>query len=147
MGWGIPDALFDGVHIPPVTRADGGGLNAVLPTPEKVRKGPALQVLDDTAPIRALVPADAAGYICLADHKMQLVKLSLEQQRPLEKYGVVTFLFDRLGCRMPTWLISAFTPAGFIENPGTNPATGKPERVQDARLCGFHTAGKQFAIV
>ncbi|KAJ7681430.1 putative phosphatidylglycerol specific phospholipase C [Mycena rosella] len=38
-----------------------------------------------------------------------------------------TFLFDRLGGRMPTWLISAFTPAGFIENLGTNPATGKPE--------------------
>ncbi|KAJ6528340.1 phosphatidylglycerol specific phospholipase C [Mycena vulgaris] len=38
-----------------------------------------------------------------------------------------TFLFDRLGGCMPTWLISAFTPAGFIENLGTNPATGKPE--------------------
>ncbi|KAJ7315779.1 phosphoesterase family-domain-containing protein [Mycena albidolilacea] len=38
-----------------------------------------------------------------------------------------TFHFDRLGGRMPTWLISAFTPAGFIENLGTNPVTGKPE--------------------
>ncbi|KAH8692096.1 putative phosphatidylglycerol specific phospholipase C [Talaromyces proteolyticus] len=38
-----------------------------------------------------------------------------------------TLLFDRLGGRMPTFLISPYTPAGHIENYGTNPATGKPE--------------------
>jgi len=38
-----------------------------------------------------------------------------------------TFTFDRLGGRMPTWLISAYTPKGHIENMGTNPATGAVE--------------------
>jgi len=38
-----------------------------------------------------------------------------------------TFHFDRLGGRMPTWLISAYTPKGYIENMGTNPATGTVE--------------------
>jgi phospholipase C len=38
-----------------------------------------------------------------------------------------TFAFDRLGGRMPTWLISGYTPKGHIENLGTNPETGKPE--------------------
>ncbi|KAJ7845905.1 phosphatidylglycerol specific phospholipase C [Mycena leptocephala] len=38
-----------------------------------------------------------------------------------------TFHFDRLGGRMPTWLISAYTPKGHIENMGTNPATGAVE--------------------
>ncbi|KAJ7457212.1 putative phosphatidylglycerol specific phospholipase C [Mycena galericulata] len=40
---------------------------------------------------------------------------------------VYTFHFDRLGGRMPTWLVSAYTPSGFIENLGTNPLTGAPE--------------------
>ncbi|KAJ6554015.1 phosphatidylglycerol specific phospholipase C [Mycena vulgaris] len=38
-----------------------------------------------------------------------------------------TFHFDRLGGRMPTWLISPYTPKGHIENMGTNPATGAVE--------------------
>ncbi|KAJ7843083.1 phosphoesterase [Mycena olivaceomarginata] len=38
-----------------------------------------------------------------------------------------TFHFDRLGGRMPTWLISAYTPKGHIEDMGTNPATGAVE--------------------
>lgn len=38
-----------------------------------------------------------------------------------------TFSFDRLGGRMPTWLISPFTPRGHIENFGINPTTGEPE--------------------
>ncbi|KAK7052122.1 Phosphatidylglycerol specific phospholipase C [Favolaschia claudopus] len=38
-----------------------------------------------------------------------------------------TFHFDRLGGRMPTFLVSAFTPKGHIEDLGTNPATGQPE--------------------
>ncbi|KAJ7115058.1 phosphatidylglycerol specific phospholipase C [Mycena crocata] len=38
-----------------------------------------------------------------------------------------TFHFDRLGGRMPTWLVSAYTPKGHVEDLGTNPATGKPE--------------------
>ncbi|KAF9066119.1 phospholipase C PLC-C [Rhodocollybia butyracea] len=38
-----------------------------------------------------------------------------------------TFTFDRLGGRMPTWLISAYTPEGFVEDLGTNPLTGKAE--------------------
>lgn len=37
-----------------------------------------------------------------------------------------TFKFDRLGGRMPTWLVSPYTPQGHIENYGTDPATGKP---------------------
>ncbi|KAJ7240857.1 putative phosphatidylglycerol specific phospholipase C [Mycena haematopus] len=40
---------------------------------------------------------------------------------------VYTFHFDRLGGRMPTWLISSFTPKGHVENMGTNPATGAVE--------------------
>jgi phospholipase C len=38
-----------------------------------------------------------------------------------------TFLFDRLGGRMPTFLVSAYTPEGHVENLGTNPATGAAE--------------------
>ncbi|KAJ7069774.1 putative phosphatidylglycerol specific phospholipase C [Mycena amicta] len=38
-----------------------------------------------------------------------------------------TFAFDRLGGRMPTWLISAYTPKGRVENMGTNPLTGAVE--------------------
>ncbi|KAJ7617785.1 phosphoesterase family-domain-containing protein [Roridomyces roridus] len=38
-----------------------------------------------------------------------------------------TFTFDRLGGRVPTFLVSAYTPSGFIENLGTNPETGKSE--------------------
>ncbi|KAJ6534501.1 hypothetical protein DFH09DRAFT_1092093 [Mycena vulgaris] len=67
--------------MPPVTRADGGGLNAVLPTPEK----------DDTAPIRALVPADGAGYVCLADHKMQLATALGEIRGGGRKNGMDSF--------------------------------------------------------
>lgn len=37
-----------------------------------------------------------------------------------------TFKFDRLGGRMPTWLVSPYTPQGHIENYGTDPATCKP---------------------
>ncbi|KAL4864053.1 hypothetical protein BDV12DRAFT_201494 [Aspergillus spectabilis] len=36
-----------------------------------------------------------------------------------------TFNFDRLGGRMPTWLISPYTPKGHVENYGVDPATGK----------------------
>lgn len=36
-----------------------------------------------------------------------------------------TLQYDRLGGRMPTWLISPYTPAGYIENEGTDPATGE----------------------
>lgn len=36
-----------------------------------------------------------------------------------------TFKFDRLGGRMPTWLVSPYTPKGYVENKGTNPATGQ----------------------
>ncbi|KAJ5547111.1 hypothetical protein N7494_004696 [Penicillium frequentans] len=38
-----------------------------------------------------------------------------------------TFNFDRLGGRMPTWLISPYAPKGHVENYGTNPVTGKSE--------------------
>ncbi|KAJ7212019.1 phosphatidylglycerol specific phospholipase C [Mycena pura] len=38
-----------------------------------------------------------------------------------------TFHFDRLGGRMPTFLISPFTPKGHVENLGTNLETGQPE--------------------
>ncbi|KAE9393379.1 phospholipase C PLC-C [Gymnopus androsaceus JB14] len=38
-----------------------------------------------------------------------------------------TFLFNRLGGRMPTWLISSYAPKGHIENMGTNPVTGEVE--------------------
>ncbi|KAG6853682.1 hypothetical protein C0991_002325 [Blastosporella zonata] len=37
--------------------------------------------------------------------------------------SVYTFEFDRLGGRMPTFLISPYTPKGHVENNGTNPAT------------------------
>ncbi|KAJ7779466.1 phosphoesterase [Mycena maculata] len=40
---------------------------------------------------------------------------------------VYTFKFDRLGGRMPTWLISSYAPQGYVENMGTNPATGAVE--------------------
>ncbi|KAJ7445676.1 hypothetical protein FB451DRAFT_1412691 [Mycena latifolia] len=43
---------------------------------------------DNTPPVRALVSPDAGGYVCLADHKVQLGELALEQQRALEKYGI-----------------------------------------------------------
>ncbi|CAL5867492.1 uncharacterized protein PFLUO_LOCUS1711 [Penicillium psychrofluorescens] len=36
-----------------------------------------------------------------------------------------TLNFDRLGGRMPTWLISPYAPKGHIENKGTDPATGE----------------------
>ncbi|KAJ6524707.1 hypothetical protein DFH09DRAFT_1095971 [Mycena vulgaris] len=78
-------------------RSLGGGLNAVLPTPEKVRKGPALQVLvmawllDDTAPIGALVPADVTGYVCLADHKIQLATALGEVRGGGGKNGMDSF--------------------------------------------------------
>ncbi|KAF7299013.1 Phosphatidylglycerol specific phospholipase C [Mycena indigotica] len=38
-----------------------------------------------------------------------------------------TFHFDRLGGRIPTFLISAYSPKGHIENMGTNPKTGGVE--------------------
>jgi len=38
-----------------------------------------------------------------------------------------TFEFDRLGGRMPTFLVSGYTPKGHVENMGTNPATGAVE--------------------
>lgn len=41
-----------------------------------------------------------------------------------------TFNFDRLGGRMPTWLISPYAPAGHIENLGVDPVTGKPASYQ-----------------
>jgi phospholipase C len=37
-----------------------------------------------------------------------------------------TFAFDRLGGRLPTWVISPYTPKGYLENFGTDPVTGKP---------------------
>ncbi|KAJ5875420.1 uncharacterized protein N7473_012767 [Penicillium subrubescens] len=36
-----------------------------------------------------------------------------------------TLNFDRLGGRMPTWLVSPYAPAGYVENFGVDPATGK----------------------
>ncbi|KAJ5232647.1 hypothetical protein N7468_005603 [Penicillium chermesinum] len=36
-----------------------------------------------------------------------------------------TLTFDRLGGRMPTWLVSPYAPKGYIENYGVDPATGK----------------------
>ncbi|KAJ7244817.1 phosphoesterase [Mycena rebaudengoi] len=36
-----------------------------------------------------------------------------------------TFNFDRLGGRMPTFLVSPYAPKGHVENLGTNPATGE----------------------
>ncbi|KAL4754345.1 hypothetical protein BDW72DRAFT_200824 [Aspergillus terricola var. indicus] len=36
-----------------------------------------------------------------------------------------TFTFDRLGGRMPTWLISPYTPKGHIEDYGVDPVTGQ----------------------
>jgi len=38
-----------------------------------------------------------------------------------------TLDFNRYGGRMPTWLISPFTPNGHLENYGINPTTGEPE--------------------
>lgn len=38
-----------------------------------------------------------------------------------------TLHFNRYGGRMPTWLISPFTPKGHLENHGINPATGEAE--------------------
>lgn len=38
-----------------------------------------------------------------------------------------TLDFNRYGGRMPTWLISPFTPKGHLENYGINPTTGEPE--------------------
>ncbi|KAJ5591834.1 uncharacterized protein N7459_002203 [Penicillium hispanicum] len=36
-----------------------------------------------------------------------------------------TLKYDRLGGRLPTWLVSPYAPQGYIENFGTDPATGK----------------------
>ncbi|KKK20523.1 phosphatidylglycerol specific phospholipase C [Aspergillus rambellii] len=36
-----------------------------------------------------------------------------------------TLTYDRLGGRMPTWLVSPYAPRGYIENYGINPATGE----------------------
>ncbi|KAJ5124129.1 uncharacterized protein N7515_007954 [Penicillium bovifimosum] len=36
-----------------------------------------------------------------------------------------TLNFDRLGGRMPTWLVSPYTPRGHVENYGTDQVTGK----------------------
>lgn len=36
-----------------------------------------------------------------------------------------TFDFDRLGGRLPTWLISPYSPRGYTENKGIDPVTGK----------------------
>ncbi|KAJ5240866.1 uncharacterized protein N7469_002457 [Penicillium citrinum] len=36
-----------------------------------------------------------------------------------------TLNFDRLGGRMPTWLISPYAPQGHVENYGVDPVTGK----------------------
>ncbi|KAJ5970555.1 Phosphoesterase [Penicillium vulpinum] len=36
-----------------------------------------------------------------------------------------TFTFDRLGARMPTWLMSPWAPKGYVEGKGVNPATGE----------------------
>ncbi|KAJ7762059.1 phosphoesterase family-domain-containing protein [Mycena maculata] len=41
--------------------------------------------------------------------------------------AIYTFNFDRLGGRMPTWLISPYVQKGYIENMGTNPATSAVE--------------------
>jgi len=38
-----------------------------------------------------------------------------------------TLTFDRLGGRMPTWLISPYAPKGYVENYGVNPVTGESE--------------------
>lgn len=38
-----------------------------------------------------------------------------------------TLDFNRLGGRMPTWLISPLAPKGRVEDYGINPATGEPE--------------------
>ncbi|BAE60314.1 phosphoesterase family-domain-containing protein [Aspergillus flavus] len=37
-----------------------------------------------------------------------------------------TLHFDRLGGRMPTWVISPYSKKGYIEQYGTDPVTGKP---------------------
>lgn len=36
-----------------------------------------------------------------------------------------TLQYDRLGGRLPTWLISPYSPPGYIENEGIDPATGE----------------------
>ncbi|CAI7658098.1 unnamed protein product [Penicillium manginii] len=36
-----------------------------------------------------------------------------------------TLNFDRLGGRMPTWLVSPYAPQGHVENYGVDPVTGK----------------------
>lgn len=36
-----------------------------------------------------------------------------------------TFSFDRLGGRIPTWLLSPYTPKGHVEGYGTDPVTGE----------------------
>ncbi|KAE8348662.1 phosphoesterase [Aspergillus coremiiformis] len=37
-----------------------------------------------------------------------------------------TLSFDRLGGRLPTWIISPYTKKGHVEQYGTDPVTGKP---------------------
>ncbi|KAJ7688541.1 hypothetical protein B0H17DRAFT_1135514 [Mycena rosella] len=69
------------------------GSGSTVPPPASKPAPPLLTLLmawllDDTDPIRCLLAADAGGYVCLADHKIELGELSLEQQRPLEKYSV-----------------------------------------------------------
>ena len=41
-----------------------------------------------------------------------------------------TLNFDRLGGRMPTWLVSPYAPRGYVENYGTDPVTGRVIFVQ-----------------
>ncbi|KAL1961977.1 hypothetical protein VTN77DRAFT_712 [Rasamsonia byssochlamydoides] len=40
--------------------------------------------------------------------------------------SVYTLNFDRLGGRMPTFLISPYAPQGYVEQYGTDPVTGQP---------------------
>ncbi|KAJ7463250.1 hypothetical protein FB451DRAFT_1180344 [Mycena latifolia] len=72
-------------------RAPAGAATSTSRTGETVLVSKALVMAwlqDNTPPVRALVSPDAGGYVCLADHKVQLGELALEQQRALEKYGI-----------------------------------------------------------
>ena len=41
-----------------------------------------------------------------------------------------TFTFDRVGGRMPTWLISPYAPKGYVENEGIDAVTGESSPYQ-----------------
>ncbi|KAJ6522893.1 hypothetical protein B0H19DRAFT_1085941 [Mycena capillaripes] len=74
---------------PPRLRRSASGRGELIGhTRAKPEKALLMAWLKDATPaIRALLTPDASGHVVLSDHKVQLGRLELEQQRPLEKYG------------------------------------------------------------